>query len=161
MKHFAIGAVLALALAGAARAEPSDSELAAPIHAFIDAFNKGDAKAAAATHAPTDLAIIDEVPPYGWRGAGAFGAWAADLAANDAKAKITDQSVTIGEATRTEVDGGKAYVIVPAVYAYKQAGASMREPAQMTFALTQTASGWKIAGWTWTGPKPTAVAAKP
>ena len=160
MKHVAIGAVLWLALAGAAPAEPSDSELAAPIHAFIDAFNKGDGKTAATTHTG-DVAIIDEAPPYVWRGAGAFAAWAADLAANDAKAKITDQSVTIGEPTRTEVAGDRAYVIVPAVYAYKQAGAPMHEPAQMTFALVKTEGGWKIAGWTWTGPKPTAGAGKP
>jgi hypothetical protein len=31
----------------------------------------------------------------------------------------------------------------------------MHEPAQMTFALSKTAEGWKIAGWSWTGPDPT------
>ena len=153
MKHFAIGAVLALALAGAARAEPSDSELAAPIHAFIDAFNKGDAKTAAAAHLAS-VSIIDEVPPHVWIGPKAFGSWAADLEKNDKAAGISEEKVTLGAVTREVVSGQTAYVVVAATYTFKQKGVAMREPAQMTFSLAKEAAGWKIAGWTWTGPDP-------
>jgi hypothetical protein len=44
--------------------------------------------------------------------------------------------------------------VVPAVYTFKHRGAAMREAAQMTFALRKGADGWRIHGWTWTGPKP-------
>jgi hypothetical protein len=56
--------------------------------------------------------------------------------------------------TRVETDGTAAYVVVPAVYTFKQGGAAMRETAQMTFTLKKGAAGWLIHGWTWTGGKP-------
>jgi ketosteroid isomerase-like protein len=125
------------------------------INRFIEAFNKGDVAGAAATHASdADLVIIDEVPPFLWRGAQAFQAWAAALEADAKKDGITDQKVTISQATRVETDGAGAYVIVPSVYTFKKGGAAMRETAQMTFALKKGAAGWLIHGWTWTGPKP-------
>jgi ketosteroid isomerase-like protein len=94
------------------------------------------------------------VPPYVWRGPKAFQSWAADLD-SDAKAHgATDQMVTISAPTRVETHGDHAYVIVPAVYSFKEKGVAMRADAQMTVVLTKGAGGWLIHGWTWTGPKP-------
>jgi len=73
-----LAVALALALAStAARAAPADDAVAT-VHQFIDAFNKGDVKAAAATHEP-DAAIIDEVGAHQWHGPGAFQAWASGV----------------------------------------------------------------------------------
>ena len=155
-------AILVWFVAGApASAQTSDAELMAPIQKFINSFNKGDTAAAAATHAAgADLVIIDEVPPHLWRGAQAFQAWSADLGSDAKKNGITEPMVTLGKATRTERNGDHAYVVVPAVYTFKQKGAAMRESAQMTFVLQKGASGWLIHGWTWTGSKPSTAAAK-
>ncbi len=73
--------------------------------------------------------------------------------ADDAKAGVSGESVAISAPTRVETDGDSAYVIVPAVYSFKDHGAAMSESAQMTFALHKGAGGWKIAAWTWTGPR--------
>ena len=148
---------LALVLAGlcigsAAQAQTADPQVMAPITKFMDTFNKGDAAGAASTHT-ADAVIIDEVPPFQWRGAGSFQGWAGDLAKYDKEHGITDEHVSIGAATRTEVGGDTAYVIVPATYTFKQGGASMRASAQMTFALKKESAGWLIQGWTWTGGK--------
>jgi hypothetical protein len=62
--------------------------------------------------------------------------------------------------TRTEVNGDQVYVVIPAVYTFKERGVAMRESAQMTFALRKGPGGWLIHGWTWTGAKPTASAKK-
>jgi hypothetical protein len=146
----------------AAGAAAADAQLAAPIQKFIDSFNKGDAAAAAATHAAgADLSITDEVPPYLWRGPQALQNWSADLDSDAKKRGITDPAVTISAATREETTGDQAYVVVPAVYSFKEKGVAMRESAQFTFVLKKGASGWLIHGWTWTGPKPTATPAKP
>lgn len=59
--------------------------------------------------------------------------------------------------TREIVTGSSAYVVVAVVYTFPQKGVAMREPAQMTFAMKKGAEGWKIAGWTWTGPEPVAA----
>ena len=140
-------------------AQSPDPQITAPITKFVDAFNKGDMAAAAATHAAgADLVIIDEVSPYLWRGAKALQTWAGDLEA-DAKTKgITEQKVTISAATRVESTATAAYVVVPAVYTFKEKGVAMSESAQFTFSLQKGASGWLIHGWTWTGPKAKKVA---
>jgi ketosteroid isomerase-like protein len=141
-------------------AGPSDPQVMAPIKKFMDSFNKGDAAGAAATHAAeADLAIFDEVPPFAWHGPKAFQEWAAALEGASKQAGLSDQKVTIGSPTRTEVNGDAAYVVVPAVYSYKEKGAAMRESAQMTFVLKKGTEGWLIHGWTWTGPKPKHAAA--
>jgi hypothetical protein len=140
-------------------AQAPDPQLIAPIQKFIDSFNKGDMAGAVATHAAgADLTIIDEVPPFIWRGAKAFQAWSTALDTASKQAGITDQMVTISAPTRTESSGDSGYVIVPAVYTYKEKGVAMREAAQMTFVLKKGTSGWSIHGWTWTGPKPQRVA---
>jgi hypothetical protein len=154
VRQLVFGVVLLLAVCSFALAAPNP-EVMAPIQKFIDSFDKGDAAGAAATHSATeDLAITDEIPPHLWRGPRAFQAWAADLE-NYAKANgMTEEAVTIGTPTRVESNDRQAYVVVPAVYAFKQGGAAMRETAQMTFVLNKGDHGWLIHGWTWTGSKP-------
>ena len=158
MRCLTVGLVV-LSLASAAGAQAPDAQVIAPIQKFIDSFNKGDMPGAAATHAATaDLSITDEVSPYLWRGPQALTAWAADLESDAKKRGITDQMVTLSAPTRSETSGDQAYVVVPAVYTFKERGVAMREAAQMTFALKKTAGSWLIHAWTWTGPKPQKVA---
>jgi len=153
MRFAIIGMACVAALSAASAADAADAALSAPIHQFIDAFNKGDAKTAAAAHLAS-VSIIDEVPPHVWIGPKAFGSWAADLEKNDKAAGISEEKVTLGAVTREVVSGQTAYVVIAATYTFKQKGVAMREPAQMTFSLAKEAAGWKIAGWTWTGPDP-------
>ncbi len=153
---------LVLLLPGAtASAQTSNAELMAPISTFLDTFNKGDMAGAAATHASgADLTIIDEVPPYLWRGPQAFQAWSGDLGSDATRRGVTGPTVAISPPTRVETSGDEAYVVVPAVYSYTLKGAAMHENAQMTFVLKKGAGGWLIHGWTWTGRKPMAGPAR-
>ncbi len=162
MRYLILGTVVGCVMGAAAGAATPDAERIAPIQKFIDSFNKGDTAAAAATHAASaDLAILDEVPPYLWQGPQAFQAWSADLDSDARKRGITDQAVTIGAPTREETSGDHAYVVVPAVYTFKERGVVMREPAQFVFALKRGAGGWLIHGWAWTGPEPQPLPATP
>ena len=163
MRILSVVALVWFVLAAPARAQTADADLMAPIQKFMDTFNKGDTEGAAATHAAgPDLTIIDELPPYFWRGPKAFQSWSADLDSDAKKNGITEPGVTVSAPTRTERNGDQAYVIVPAVYSFKQRGTAMRAAAQMTFVLRRGASGWLIQAWTWTGPKaqPAAAPAK-
>src|SRR5437763_1746076 len=103
------------------------ADVTAPIHQFIDGFNAGNFKTALAAYAPGDIAIIDEFAPHQWRGAGAIQAWAADYAKTAAATGVSDGKVVVSAPTRSEVDGAHAYVIVPAVYTYKEKGVGMAE----------------------------------
>lgn len=150
--------VVCLFLGATVGAQTPDPQVIAPIQKFVDSFNKGDAAGAAATHAAeADLVIIDEVPPFLWRGARAFQQWSTDLDNDGKKRGVTDPMVKIGAATRTEMNGDQAYVVVPAVYTFKERGVPMQASSQMTFVLRKAAGGWLIHGWAWTGPKPTAA----
>jgi hypothetical protein len=161
MRTLMLGVLAALAVVRPAFAQTVDPAVVAPINAFVSAFNKGDVAAAAATHASVaDLYIVDEAPPYAWHGTKAVQTWLHDLGAADAKAGVADQQVAISAPTRVETNGTAAYVIVPAVYTFKEKGVAMREAAQMTFFLKKSSAGWLIHGWTWTGPKASKAAAK-
>jgi ketosteroid isomerase-like protein len=129
-----------------------DAGVGAAIHQFIDSFDKGDVKAAEATHA-ADPTIVDEVPPYRWQGRGAFKTWLGDLTKHDTAAGVTDGNVKLGEAIRQEIDGDHAYVVMAAEYTFKQKGMPMKAAAQMTFALAKGKGGWRIAGWTYSAPR--------
>ena len=63
MKSIIFAASFSLATCLAPMALAADAQLMAPIHQFIDDFNKGDVKGAAAAHL-ADASIIDEVPPH-------------------------------------------------------------------------------------------------
>jgi ketosteroid isomerase-like protein len=155
MKTHIIGLTLALSLTAPGAALAADAQVEAPIRAFMAAFNKGDVKAAEATHT-ADVVIVDEPPPFVWKGPGAFQAWVGDLLADEKKIGRSDGAVTLGDVKREEVDGDHAYVIVEATYAFKDKGVPMKEPSQMTFGLRKVGGAWKISAWTWTGPRPIA-----
>ena len=55
---------------------------------------------------------------------------------------------------RAESDGKSAYIVLPTVYRFKQDGASMSAAGTMTFVMSNTAAGWKIASWTYSAPAP-------
>lgn len=144
-----------LVVLGATGAGAASADLAAPIHQFVDSFNKGDIKTAEAAHSATGLVIIDEMPPYQWQGPGAFKSWLDDLTKYDAAGGVTDGHLALGELIREESSGDHAYVVMTAVFSFKANGAPMREAAQMTFALRKEAPGWRIGGWTFAGSRPT------
>lgn len=155
MRYLGVGMLVCFIMGGASGAATPDASLVAPIQKFIDSFNKGDMAAAAATHAAdAGLTIIDEVAPHLWHGPKAFQDWSAALESDAKKNGITDQVVKIDAPIRQVANGDRAYVVVPAVYTFKEKGVAMREAAQMTFALEKGSTGWLIHGWTWTGPNP-------
>jgi hypothetical protein len=48
------------------------------------------------------------------------------------------------------VTADRAYIVVPATYAYKQKGKPMKESGStLTLALQKGATGWRITGWAW------------
>ena len=156
LKVIAAAAAGAFAGSSVGAAAPADSPIT-PVKMFLDSFNRGDISHLSAAQRGATLAIMDEVPPHVWLGARAVDAWMSSLNAYDKAHGRTDGAVMISAPQVATVEGASAYVVVPAVYSFKQSSKRMREPATMTFALHHTASGWKIAGWTWNGTVPTAV----
>ncbi|MEI6225727.1 MAG: nuclear transport factor 2 family protein [Deltaproteobacteria bacterium] len=141
-------ALAVLMTAGTAAASDKDDAFA-QVKQFIDGFNKGDAKSALATCA-SPVSIVDEFPPYAWQGANACADWAGDFEANAKKNAITDSVVTLHKPRHVEVSGDRAYVVVPADYAYKVKGKKASQKGSvMAAALKKGPDGWRITGWSW------------
>jgi hypothetical protein len=147
-KLFVALAVAILAAGPAAATEKTD--VMVPVHQFIDGFNKGDIKTALAACAE-QTSIIDEFPPHEWHGVGACSNWANDFDADAKKNGITDGKVTLGSPRHVDITADRAYVVVPADYAYKQKGKPAKETGSMlTVSLQKGTAGWRITGWAWT-----------
>jgi ketosteroid isomerase-like protein len=139
---------LALATAGLSRASEA-SDVMVPVNQFVESFNKGDTKTAAAACAD-QTSIIDEFPPHEWHGAGACSTWMNDFDADAKKNGITDGLVTVSKPRHIDVSADRAYVVVPANYTFKKKGKPEKEIGSLlTVALQKGAAGWRITGWAW------------
>ncbi len=127
----------------------AQAEVLKPAHEFIDTFNKGDTKGAVAACAAA-VAIVDEFAPFVWHGNGACATWMKDYDADAARRGITDGVVTLGIPLHVDVDGSRAYVVIPSTYAFKLKGKSVKETGSFfTFAMLKGPKGWRIVGWSW------------
>jgi ketosteroid isomerase-like protein len=153
MKKTIVALVASVLLVSLAVAAPP-GDVTTPIKQFIDGFNSGDVKTAYAAYAPGTITIIDEFAPHRWIGPNAAHKWAADYDKHATATGVTDGVVKYGAPSRSVVDGDTAYVIVPALYTYKEKGQAMAEEGQFAFVLRAESAGWKIQGWTWTGVVP-------
>ena len=148
MRKLVIAVIVVVCMSSLAAAS-EQTEVMAPVHQFVEGFNKGDAKSALATCADRTL-IIDEFPPHVWQGAGACSAWANDYEADAKKNGITDGVVTLGTPKHVDITGDVAYVVVPATYAYKKNSKTMKETGStFTLVLQKGAAGWRITAWAW------------
>jgi hypothetical protein len=151
VKQLAIAVlVAAFALVATSSAYASEqSDVVATVHQFVDGFNKGDTKTGLAACAAS-ASVVDEFPPHEWQGPGACANWAAAYDVNAKQQGITDGIVTLGTPWHVDVTDGRAYVVVPANYTYKQHGKTVTETGSIfTVALQKTAAGWRITGWAW------------
>jgi hypothetical protein len=129
---------------------PDTTGVMAAVHQFVDAFNKGDTKTAAAACAD-QTSIIDEFPPHEWHGAGGCAKWTQDYDADAKRNGITDGVVTLSTPKHIDITPDRAYVVVPADYVYKQKAKPVKETGSiLTVALKKGASGWRITAWAWT-----------
>ena len=148
MRRLLIALALAVLAQGTIAAQDKTAVMA-PVHQFVDAFNKGDVKTATAACAE-QASIIDEFPPYAWQGAGGCAKWINDYDADAKKNGITDSFVKLGAPKHVDVTAEHAYVVVPADYTYKQKGKVVKETGSLlTVALQKSAGGWRITGWAW------------
>lgn len=148
--------VLCMAITGNAFAASSDEQPEAAIHQFLDSFNNGDLEGAQAAHADS-VVIVDEVPPFQWRGEDAFKTWLDDLTKYDAANGVTDGHMAMGDTIRQDLSGDSAYIVMATVYSFKEHGVAVHAAAQMTFALRKADAGWRISAWTYSAPSGTPV----
>jgi hypothetical protein len=141
-------AMAVAALAAVPAAAGTEADVMKTVNQFVDAFNKGDAKAALACAGETS--IIDEFPPYEWHGAGACATWLKDYDADAKKNVITDGRVKLAKPRHIELAGDKAYLVVAADYLYNRRGKLTTEVGStLAVVLQHSEAGWRITSWSW------------
>ena len=147
--HATLATLLLTLFAQTATLAPEKAAVMASVHQFVDAFNKGDTKAAA-TVCAEETSIIDDFSPHEWHGAGACTKWMNDYDADAKKNGITDGIVKLGPPRHVDVSADRAYVVVPADYTYNKKGKPVKEMGSaLTISLQKRASSWQITGWAW------------
>ena len=96
------------------------------------------------------VTIIDEFPPHEWSGTTACADWWKALNAYNDKNGITEAVAKLGVPWSVDVNGDRAYAVIPATYTYKQNGKTVTESRSVwTVVLERTSAGWRITAWTW------------
>ncbi|HEV2363312.1 MAG TPA: nuclear transport factor 2 family protein [Caulobacteraceae bacterium] len=140
------GAVIAMILAASVYAQPGSddrSQVVAVVQRFFDAFNRGDTVALKSVF-ENDVSLIDDMPPFAWRGQGALDAWLADADKDGQLNKDTDAVSVIGAPRFVRIVGDRAYAVFPDQFSYKRNGRQIREDATATFVLRRTDVGWRV-----------------
>ncbi len=139
-------AVVAVLLLAAVAGADDKADAVASVRKFFDSFNKGEAKTAVA-FCKVQSPVIDEFPPYAWS---SCAEWANAYAAFAKKNGTTDGLVKASEPKVAEVNGNRAYVVIPVTFSYRQGGKDVKEPdATFTAALEKIGKTWVIKSWTW------------
>lgn len=158
LKMLALARLLA-ATGSSAAAAPADDAVKA-ITTTLDKFNGGDVQAFIDAHT-ADAVITDEFAPYQWNGDGSVKRWLDDYAKDAAARKIEGGRIVYGRQTQASSFGERAYVVLPTTYCMTEGGIPKAGEGHMTFVMMQAAgSSWKIAGWTYPAPLPTAYTAR-
>ena len=129
----------------------SAQEVVALARRMIAAFEANDMKVAASLVADVDLAIIDNFPPFVWRGKDAFARWLEDMDRNAQALLITHTTSQLGAVKFVRMEGDRAYVAIVDDYRYERAGAAVREDLLWTFVAQKTGQDWKLVSWSFGG----------
>jgi hypothetical protein len=118
----------------------------------IDAANRNIDAAVAGNFMPS-VVLVDDLAPYVFRGpaADAILEWSNAYGADSAKNSITDFSMKLLKPRRVKVSGDRAYIVLPAVYSFKQRLKPMQKRGTITATLERVDKKWLIATWSWAG----------
>jgi ketosteroid isomerase-like protein len=128
---------------------PSITDPMAAVRQYIDAFNKGDVKAMAATCAAA-MSILDGMPPHTWHGPTATQDWYRDVLSTGEREGAAGYVVTLGEPWHVNVTGNSAYVVVPTTMSFSVKGKQIIQSGSVfTVALSKEVAGWRLKAWAW------------
>lgn len=112
---------IVLVVASIPAAASSTKDPMGTVREYIAAFNKGDAKAMAATCA-NPASILDGMPTHVWQGPTACADWYRDVLAHSEHEGASGYFVALGKARHVDVSDDHAYVVVPATMTFKVHG---------------------------------------
>jgi ketosteroid isomerase-like protein len=121
----------------------------AAVRRHIDAFNKGDPKALAATCA-VPMQILDGMSPHVWQGPTAIEDWYRDVLTAGEREGASGYHLALGEPRHVDITGDRAYVVVPASMTFSVHGNQVTQTGSVfTVALRKVGDEWRLTAWAW------------
>ncbi|MFG2608086.1 YybH family protein [Streptomyces sp. NPDC048514] len=121
----------------------------AAVARYVDAFNRGDAKAMGAACADP-MQILDGMAPHVWQGPTAGEDWWRDVLTEGEHAGASGYRIALGEPRHVDVTGDHAYVVVPATMTFDLRGEQVTQTGSVfTVALRRADTEWRLTAWAW------------
>ncbi|PWU02494.1 MAG: hypothetical protein C5B52_05380 [Bacteroidetes bacterium] len=121
----------------------------AAVQQYIDAFNRGDANAMAASFDKPGQ-ILDGMAPHVWQGPTAALDWYKDVLIEGEAHGASGYFVTLGDPLHNNITNDSAYVVVPATMSFEVKGTKVLQTgAIFTVALRKKENGWLVSAWAW------------
>src|SRR5262245_66416718 len=98
----------------------------AAVQQYLDAFNRGDAAAMAATFAVPGQ-ILDGMAPHVWQGLTATQDWYRDVLIEGKEHGASGYLVSVGAPLHNDITGDSAYVVLPATMTFDLNGAKVTQ----------------------------------
>ena len=150
---FTAAALASMLFTGTAVVAAPVDDATAMVTNVIDKFNDGNTRTFLSAHVDNAV-IIDEFAPYVWSGRGTARRWLSDYNRMTKRQRVTDARLDYGKPIRADLDGKRAYIVLPTTYSFVQSGVKESEVSTMTFVVRRVHGRWKIASWTFSGNAP-------
>jgi ketosteroid isomerase-like protein len=145
-----IAALMSALLAFTTPAYSSDrTEVLSKITEFVEAWNRDDANTVLNSMMESP-AIIDDFTHRVWTGPTAVKDWAESFKAFKSKNAISGYSVELQQPGFVSTDAEKGYVVIDALYKYKQQGSPRQDRGTLIVGLRKMENAWQISGFVWT-----------
>lgn len=152
----ACSAVLMLLLGAAGAASAADAKppapsaaMMAPVQRLVDFMTKlppGEHTDAFVQHG---LTIVENFPPYLFRGAGAAADWERGFRKHASDDDYTELAVQFEPARDFSVTGNRAYFCLPTKWTGRTHGRPFEEHGAWAFVVERGADGWHVLGYGW------------
>jgi hypothetical protein len=119
----------------------------------IDEANRSiDPPTLAENFAPS-VVLVDDLAPFVFTGApeDAIATWVKAYTADSEQNGVTGFSMQLLKPRHIEVNDGHAYIVLPAVYHFKEHNKPMRIRGVITATLEKVDDKWLISTWSWAG----------
>jgi hypothetical protein len=145
----AFAAMVSLSIGSAFASDQSD--VLKRMQQTIGEANRNIDPAKLAENFAPSVVLVDDLAPFVFTGAPeqAIGTWAKAYAADSERNGISDFSMQLLKARDVEVIDDHAYIVLPAVYRFKQHGKPARIRGTITATLEKVDDKWLISTWAW------------
>jgi hypothetical protein len=96
-----------------------------------------------------DLAIVENFPPFLFRGATAAARWEQGFRRHAAEDDYTELAVKFGPARDFSVSGDRAYFCLPTTWTGLTHGRPFEEHGAWAFVVQRGSNGWRILAYGW------------